>query len=238
MNFCEWYPYYKKILSIFNYKIEQDQKAAFLLSDLLRRNYVDISLLKKQIKGKSVIVIGPGISLLNNIDLLKRNFVRIAADGVTKFLLEHDICPDIVVTDLDGDIEFLKKADQNGAIIIVHAHGDNYHLLKKYTNEFFIKMGTTQAIPIRNIHNFGGFTDGDRCVFLADELKAAEIVLLGMDFEGKIIKFRNNFNINYNQKRKKLIVAKNLLEMLSLRTKSKLYNTSDTKIKGYLPYAS
>ena len=65
--------------------------------------------------------------------------------------------------------------------MVVHAHGDNtekLHLVKSFKN----CVGTTQAKPFENIHNFGGFTDGDRCVFLADYFKAKKIILFGMDF--------------------------------------------------------
>lgn len=43
-------------------------------------------------------------------------------------------------------------------------------------------VGSTQTVPLANVHNFGGFTDGDRCVFLAQEMGASAIVLIGFDF--------------------------------------------------------
>ncbi|MEZ5336103.1 MAG: hypothetical protein R2741_13165 [Methanolobus sp.] len=34
-----------------------------------------------------------------------------------------------------------------------------------------------------NVYNFGGFSDGDRCVYLAKEFGAASITLIGFDFD-------------------------------------------------------
>jgi uncharacterized Rossmann fold enzyme len=44
-------------------------------------------------------------------------------------------------------------------------------------------VGTTQAAPLPNVHNFGGFTDGDRAVFAADHLGASRIVIIGFDLD-------------------------------------------------------
>ena len=43
---------------------------------------------------------------------------------------------------------------------------------------------TTQA-AFRPLHNFGGFTDGDRAVFAADDLGAASIRIIGFDLADK-----------------------------------------------------
>ena len=44
-------------------------------------------------------------------------------------------------------------------------------------------------MPTNNVYNFGGFTDGDRSVFLAEELGASQIILVGMDLGNKIGKY-------------------------------------------------
>jgi len=41
---------------------------------------------------------------------------------------------------------------------------------------------TTRSIPLSNVHNFGGFPDGDGSVFLAREMGAKSITLIGFDF--------------------------------------------------------
>ena len=93
------------------------------------------------------------------------------ADGATKAIIENGLKPDIVVTDLDGDIISLKKTGRTNTIMVVHAHGDNsekIHFVKNFKN----CIGTTQTKPMGRVRNFGGFTDGDRCVFLASSFKA------------------------------------------------------------------
>ena len=42
-------------------------------------------------------------------------------------------------------------------------------------------VATTQAVPLPHVYNFGGFTDGDRAVFAADDLGAASIRIIGFD---------------------------------------------------------
>jgi uncharacterized Rossmann fold enzyme len=87
-------------------------------------------------------------------------------------------------------------------------------------------------MPTENVYNFGGFTDGDRSVFLAEEMRAKSITLIGMDFNSNPRKFSTDHDINFELKQKKLKTAKRLLEMLGKQSKSKLINKSGTKIRG------
>ena len=159
-----------------------------------------------------------------------KEITKIVADGATKAIIENGLKPDIVVTDLDGDIKSLKKAGRTKTIMVVHAHGDNserINLVKYFKN----CIGTTQAKPIGIIKNFGGFTDGDRCVFLANHFKAKKIILLGMDFGTRIGKYSKNKVDNRAIKIAKLHRGKKLLEWFALKSKSELYST--TKISGF-----
>ena len=159
-----------------------------------------------------------------------KKITKIVADGATKAIIENGLKPDIIVTDLDGDITSLKKAGRTNAIMVVHAHGDNsekIHLVKYFKN----CIGTTQAKPIGKINNFGGFTDGDRCVFLANHFKAKKIILLGMDFGTRIGKYSKSKVVNRTIKIAKLRRGKKLLEWLASKSESELYSTS--RIKGF-----
>ena len=70
--------------------------------------------------------------------------------------------------------------------MVVHAHGDNIPLLKHWVPRFTGPLvATTQSTPLPHVHNFGGFTDGDRAVFAADELGAASITLVGFDLDDR-----------------------------------------------------
>jgi len=202
---------------------------------MLKKKSLDLKVLQRKIARRHVMVIGAGDSLIQNIKFVKKNrkFVKIVADGATKALIENHIKPDIVVTDLDGDISFLRKAERVGAIIVVHSHGDNIEELKKYVPTLRRVIGTTQVMPVENVYNFGGFTDGDRCVFLADEFGAEEIVLVGMEFGDRIGVHSKRSVDNIQLKIDKMKAGKRLLEMLAKRSRSRLFDTSRKPIRGF-----
>ena len=238
MDFIDWFPYYQNIRQQFRYSTEKDQEAANILSTMIKRKALDRRVLKRKIAGKQVIVIGAGPSLDDdNIKFIKkdRKFVKIAADGAVQALIENKIKPDIVVTDLDGDLDFLQKAEKVGAIMVVHAHGDNVKILKRMVPKFRRLIGSTQVMPVQNVYNFGGFTDGDRCVFLAEEFGAKEIILIGMDFGLRTGKYSKKVTKNIELKKEKMKTGRQLLEMLAKRSRSQLFDTSKKPIKGFTP---
>ncbi len=238
MKFVDWFPYYQDIRRQFGYSTETDQQAADVLSRLIRRKALDIKILRRKIEGKQIIVIGAGKSLENSTAFLKKNkkSIKIVADGAVQALIERKIKPDIVVTDLDGNLSFLFEAERIGAIMVVHAHSDNIDKLKKIIPKFKHVIGSTQMMPVKNVYNFGGFTDGDRCAFLAEEFGAGEIILVGMDFGREIGRYSKDFIKDPKLKMEKMRVARKLLEMLSKRSSSRLFDTSKRPIKGYAPY--
>ncbi len=145
---------------------------------------------------------------------MSENMVVIAADGATEMCLDLGIIPDFVVTDLDGDYESLIRADSGGSIMVVHAHGDNFDKITSQVPYFSNVIGTTQNFPLKNVYNFGGFTDGDRSVSLAVEFLAREILLVGMDFDSKIGFFSKRKVSNLDLKKQKLQIGKYLTGML------------------------
>jgi uncharacterized Rossmann fold enzyme len=235
VRFIDWFQYYQNIRQQFGYSTEKDQHAANTLSKMIKKKSLDIKVLQRKIARRHVMVIGAGDSLIQNIKFIKKNrkFVKIVADGATEALIENHIKPDVVVTDLDGDTSFLRKAERVGAIIVVHSHGDNIEELKKIVPTLRRVIGTTQVMPVENVYNFGGFTDGDRCVFLADEFGAEEIVLVGMEFGDRIGEHSKKIVKNIQLKRDKMKVGKRLLEMLAKRSRSRLFDTSRKPIRGF-----
>ena len=187
---------------------------------------------KRQIWNRPVFIVGAGPSLPSCIPILRKysNITKIVADGASRALIENNLRPSIVVTDLDGDITTLKRIGRTKTIIIVHAHGDNTEKLDLVKN-FKNCIGTTQTKPLGKIHNFGGFTDGDRCVFLANRFKAKKIILFGMDFGTTIGSFSKTRIINKTIKIRKLRRGKKLLEWLAQKSESELYST--TTVKGF-----
>ena len=231
MTIIGWESKYREILKDFGYSRKKDIQSCKLLDSLLPKK-TRIAEIKDLIEKKPVFVVGAGPSLPSSISILKKHkkITKIVADGATKAIIENGLKPDIVVTDLDGDIKSLKKAGRTNTIMVVHAHGDNsekIHFVKNFKN----CIGTTQTKPMGKVHNFGGFTDGDRCVFLANHFKAKKIILLGMDFGTRIGKYSKTRVISRTTKIKKLRRGKKLLEWLAKKSKFKLYST--TKIRGF-----
>jgi hypothetical protein len=238
MELTLWMQWYQLILEDFNFKKEDDELSAETLNNIID----DIGPITPQdidIKDK-VIVFGAGPSLKPNLVDLKmvdlKEFTLIAADGATTALLEEGIIPEIVVTDLDGRMNDIIAANRRGALMVVHAHGNNLEQIEKYTLKLVNVLGTTQSLPLANVHNFGGFTDGDRCVFLAIALGARLIVLSGMDF-GKIVTHYSRPDQEDGPadqiKQKKLKWAKKLVEWAALNSDVQFFNiSSGEKVKG------
>ena len=232
MMIVGWEKRYLSILKKLNYSEQKDKESALILDSILKKTNT-IEKLKKTIQGKTVFVIGSGPSLAIAIPKLKKleKSIKIAADSSLKPLIDNGIFPDIVVTDLDGDEDAIKKISKTKSIFVVHAHGDNIEklqMVKKIKN----CIGTTQTNPFNKIQNFGGFTDGDRGVFLASHFDAKKIILFGMDFGNQIGKFSNTKKSDRETKLKKLEIGRDLLIWLSTITKSELFTTSKP-IEGF-----
>ncbi|WP_410509832.1 6-hydroxymethylpterin diphosphokinase MptE-like protein [Methanosarcina hadiensis] len=210
MDFATWEPIYEEILEDLGFDREGDEEAARLLSGMLTgKNTVSLSELKDVISGKPVLVCGnaPGL----RAELLKTDlsaFVIIAADGAAAVLTAIGRVPEVICTDLDGnsedDIEKEIFDCEQGSIVLIHAHGDNMDKLEKYVPRFRRFIATTQAKPFDKIFNFGGFSDGDRCVFVARYFEAKCIRLTGFDFEDPLVN---------PVKKKKLKWARKLIEI-------------------------
>jgi 2-amino-4-hydroxy-6-hydroxymethyldihydropteridine diphosphokinase len=205
MQFATWEPIYQSILQDFGFSSDRDEEAAELLAGILREREPMLQAAKAIVIGQRAVVCGNAPNLDKEMkELQERDAVFLAADGATAVLLEHNIVPDIVVTDLDGPFPAILKANLMGSIVVVHAHGDNLDALIGYAPRLQRIIGTVQCRPLPGLHNFGGFTDGDRCVFLARELGAASIELVGFDFEDESVTPR---------KKRKLEWAKKLIEL-------------------------
>ena len=232
MTIRGWKTRYREIRGIFEYKESDDIASAKKLNSILTKK-ISSSNIKKNVSGNTVFVIGAGPSLDDTITVIKKyqSVTKIVADGAVQALIKHKIRPDVLVTDLDGDIKSIKKIASTNIPIIIHAHGDNKEQLdiaKKFKNKF----GTTQSVKFGRLENFGGFTDGDRFVFLAENFKANKIILFGMDFGNTIGKYSKHVIRDRNLKLKKLACGKKLLEWLATKSSSELYTTSKP-IRGF-----
>lgn len=228
MNLNSWWAWYKKISKLLGLSELKDQYATDVLSELIKDKGMRPSELRKVVEGRAVIVFGAGPSLEHDILSIGRmlgEFVLITADGATSALLRlGKTAPHIIVSDLDGRPEDIILAHRLGSIPVIHAHGDNIELLKKYVPRFKRVLGTTQVKPRENVYNFGGFTDGDRAVFLAEVMGARTVVLAGMDFGEEIGPYSKTRTTSI--KKLKLKIGKELLEWLASRTRVELYNVT------------
>jgi uncharacterized Rossmann fold enzyme len=202
MRFEVWEPYYRDILEYFGFDRAQDEEAARLLGTLMIRD--NILSLTSLTCGNDITVCGNAPCLKKELD--KISGVVFAADAAAEVLDAHGIIPDAVFTDLDGADDRLLELNESGTIVIIHAHGDNMPLLRSWVPRFKGPVvATTQSTPLKNVYNFGGFSDGDRAVFAADELGAAHITLIGFDLD--------DTNVD-PMKRGKLFWARKLLKAI------------------------
>ncbi len=117
MNLAIWLSWYEDLLEDFGFSRSQDEESAQLLEKLLEFYG---GLKPKDIPmQREAIVFGAGPSIKSNIKEIKSlnlsEYTLISADGATTALLEEYIVPDIIVTDLDGDMKDIICANHEGA---------------------------------------------------------------------------------------------------------------------------
>lgn len=242
MNYDEWENWYERILDDFKFSKQDDEDSAKLLNQILNEEgYITIDDLKCDIvdfkNTDKFIVFGAGPSIKQHVKTIRENYnledyILISADGATTALLEMHIVPDIIATDLDGNMDDILAANFRNAYLVVHAHGNNKELIGKYTSFLDNVMGTTQSKPEGCLYNFGGFTDGDRAIFLALQLGAKSIILAGMDFGDIVTKYsRPNNKLDLMDadeiKKKKLKYAEELVNWIEDNVNVELVNLCD-----------
>lgn len=208
MRYSDWEPIYVQIAKEFGFSPEEDDASASILDSLVtERRLLDEHHLGSMI-GAEATVCGDGPNLDDDIRSFSPRGTLLVADGATGRLMERRIWPDIIVTDLDGEVEPQLLANESGAVMVVLAHGDNLGRVREVVPRLLGPLvPTTQVRPHGHLSNFGGFTDGDRAVELARHFGARKLNLLGFDFtnpnpvEGK----------DPERKRRKLAWAKKLI---------------------------
>ena len=141
---------------------------------------------ERLLNATEVVIIGASVSPSEIEGKSADGTVFIAADGSIGSV---DSYSDIacVVTDFDGN-PHLDKAASSGVLFIAHAHGDNvsrwHQSVAKWSKfatppSLILSHQTPQIID--GMHNFGGFTDGDRalCLALFLGVKKEAISLIG-----------------------------------------------------------
>lgn len=208
MDFEEWEPIYLEILEDMGYELEKDVEAAILLESICPLNRICGESCLDEVIGEVVTVVGHGPDLEDELDRMEVQCSLISADGSTSSLLERGLIPDIIVTDLDGDIGAEIECNEKGSIAVIHAHGDNITAVRKWLPLFPGKITpTVQCEPFGCLFNFGGFTDGDRAALLAQHFGASKIHLVGFDFDRP----RDKKGITKANKKRKLDWARRII---------------------------
>jgi len=134
----------------------------------------------KLLKAQAVIFVGAAVNSGELEEMVGEGVVFIAADGAVGAIPERAELA-CIVSDFDGT-PHLEQAAKKGVTIIAHAHGDNVESWNEcvdswshYSNPPSLILSHQTANHFTGMHNWGGFTDGDRALCMA--------YMLGIDFE-------------------------------------------------------
>ncbi len=180
MDFDTWEPVYTTILRDMSYERSGDERTRDRLVAMVE-GASTASPPSDTFSELTVAVAAPGPTLEASIDRVEAADAVVAAGTAADRLIAADVAPDWIVTDLDGHPDNVPAFTHRDATVAVHAHGDNLGLIERVVPdcEFASLLPTTQAAPVGPVRNFGGFTDGDRAAFLADELGARRLTFPG-----------------------------------------------------------
>ncbi len=184
MEWAEWRPLYLEILDDLRFDIRADMESAEKLSKLVvNKRIPNYSTIVEKL-GQHVSIAGAAASLEDDIGTLSAGDRLISAGSATSRLMEMGVVPDIIVTDLDGDVDKEIEAIENGALAFIHAHGDNTNRICQVVPRLTLPfVPTVQCKPFGNVYNFGGFTDGDRAVLLSLHFGVRDIRTIGWDLD-------------------------------------------------------
>jgi 2-amino-4-hydroxy-6-hydroxymethyldihydropteridine diphosphokinase len=218
LEYTRWAPRYEEIRSAFDFPFEREEESARRLSQLLPEpaHAEALDRIAGRLAGRTAIVVGraprQGAPPVWQLPAETPPPVLLAADGATVRCLDAGLVPDLVITDLDGPVASEFNANARGALAVIHAHGDNQAMLECCVPEFRGELAGSWAGPPRDgLIDVGGFTDGDRAVYLAEHVGARRVLLWGFDFEHPAA----SRGASPERKLEKLKWAKRLIEELA-----------------------
>jgi 2-amino-4-hydroxy-6-hydroxymethyldihydropteridine diphosphokinase len=224
VRYRQWAPEYERIQAEFGFSFDKERAAADRLIELLPKPALERAeqRIRARVRGRETIVVGlaprsgaPPVWMLPRAEVPP---ALVVADGAAERCLAGGLVPDIVVTDLDGPIPSEVTANVRGALVLVHAHGDNIPALERWVPEFPRELaGSWAGPPERGLVDFGGFTDGDRAAYLAEYVGAPRILLYGFDFENVDAE-----DPTPDVKRRKLTAARRALDLLAREGRSRI----------------
>jgi len=223
MNFEAWEPVYESILADFGYPREGDERARDVIAEYATPFDFD----RLDAAGEVVAVVGAAPSLSEEVGRVEDADLVFAASTAADVVREAGFGVDLLITDLDKNPETARDLTDAGTPVAAHAHGDNVPLVEEWLPRLdpAQTIATTQASPLDAVYNFGGFTDGDRAAFLADELGAAELRFPGWEFDDSAVDAA---------KARKLRWAERLLHLLE-RRRGEQFDLLDGRREGIDP---
>ncbi|HID80387.1 MAG TPA: DUF115 domain-containing protein [Ignisphaera sp.] len=242
-----WWMRYKYIVSKLGIDESLDRFATRMLSEFLRSFQLDVHsilhYLEKALRGAVTIVMGAGPSLehqvreLHALKILNECCI-VVADGVARLLRIYNVIPTAIVTDLDGEDGSILELGLRGAVVALHAHGDNIDRIIEWiprARRYGVRvLGTTQVEPTDNVINIGGFTDGDRALLLTLRFHPRAVILVGMDFGDVVGPYSKPWLHRAmkadERKRVKLDIAKQIIEDAVCSSRSEVYTLSSTDL--------
>jgi 2-amino-4-hydroxy-6-hydroxymethyldihydropteridine diphosphokinase len=190
MEYSTWAPFYERIAREFGFPFNREEQSANRLDELLpsAARAEPLERIRHRLSGRDVIVVGlapsAGPPPIWRLPSTGRTPVVVAADGAAETCLGAGIVPSVIVSDLDGPVASEVAANRRGSLVVVHAHGDNLAAVSEWVPQFPGELAGSWAGPPRpTLIDVGGFTDGDRAVFLAEQCGAQRILLWGFDFD-------------------------------------------------------
>lgn len=238
MRYRQWAPEYERIQAEFGYSFEKERAASERLVALLPRPALDRAeqRIRARIRGRETIVVGlapqAGAPPVWMLPRTEEPPALVVADGAAERCLSAGLVPDVIVTDLDGPVPSEITANARGALVVIHAHGDNVPALERWTPQFPRDLaGSWAGPPERGLVDFGGFTDGDRAAYLAEGLNAPRVLLYGFDFD-----HIDAAETSPELKRRKLQVGRRALDLLAREGRARLdIWSADGTIAPYAP---
>lgn len=211
MDFSRWEPIYEDILADFGYDRSEDENTVRILKAVTLSSDLHSGDDAAELLGDVVTVVGNAPCLEDDIRDRGIHGAVLCSGSAVGRLLDAGIRPDMVFTDLDGDIGPQIEASASGAYTFIHAHGGNADLVTSYAGLFKGPVVlTTQSAPEYTVFNYGGFTDGDRAVCFADHFGVRDIRLVGFDYDNPMHKAGSDPEI----KRRKLQWASRIIAAL------------------------
>ena len=223
MEWKEWQPIYHNIINRLDLDSTMDIQATQLLTDLLMKINPGplLRILEEKIHDRTIVICGAGPSLEEHVQILKersdyQDLVFVAADGAVSLLLEQNCPCDIIVTDLDGDYNHIEQTAKNGALCIVHGHGDNIDKILDLVPSLGKVLGSTQVEPTERVFLWGGFTDGDRACYVVTTYSPRQVILAGMDFGKMVGKWsKPSHETHFPATQRKLVKLEIALELIT-----------------------